>query len=51
MGSVVIWIIVACICAMIANEKNRSPFGWFLLGFLFSLIALVVLVLLPRKEA
>lgn len=51
MSSVIIWVVVACICAMIADQKNRSQFGWFLLGFLFSLIALVVLVLLPRKEA
>ena len=51
MGSVIIWIVVACICAMIAGQKNRSQFGWFLLGFLFSLIALIILIILPRKEA
>ena len=51
MGSLIVWIVVACICAMIAGQNNRSQFGWFLLGFLFSLIALIILIILPRKEA
>lgn len=29
-------------CAIIAANKNRDPFGWFALGFLFSFVALIV---------
>lgn len=30
-------------CAFLAAEKNRSVAGWFVLGFLFSFVALIAL--------
>jgi hypothetical protein len=42
------WIIVAVVCALVAGHKNRSPVGWFFLGFAFSLFALAVLACLPK---
>lgn len=34
----------------IAKRKGRHTLGWLILGFFFSLIALVVLLLLPSKR-
>lgn len=34
-------------CAILAGAKNRDPMGWFVLGFLFSLIALIVIAGMP----
>lgn len=33
-------------CAIVASNKNRDAFGWFVLGFFFSLVALVVIAAL-----
>lgn len=33
-------------CAIVATNKKRDPLGWFVLGFLFSLIALIVIAAL-----
>lgn len=30
-------------CAIVATNKNRDGLGWFVLGFLFSLVALIVI--------
>lgn len=43
-------IIFGGFCAFIAKEKNRDSFGWFLLGFLFSFIALLALIAVPKLE-
>lgn len=45
-----LWLVVAVACAVIASSKGRSGFGWFILGFLFSLISLVVVAVLPSKK-
>lgn len=37
-------------CAVIASNKNRSGFGWFILGFMFPLISLIVIACLGRAE-
>lgn len=50
MELVFIALIFGVVCALIANSKGRSAFGWLLLGTLFSLIALIVLVLLPSLK-
>lgn len=50
-----IWILIivaiAAICAGVASSKGRSPAIWFGLGLLFSLIALVVLLILDDAQA
>lgn len=33
--------------AWLAKQKNRDPLGWFLLGMLFSLIALIAVAAAP----
>jgi len=38
---VVLWLIFATCSAVIASSKNRSGFGWFLLGILFGPFALL----------
>lgn len=34
-------------CAFLAKSKNRNMVGWFYLGFLFSIVALIALVGVP----
>ena len=43
-------VIAAAICAGIAAAKGRNPFGWGLLGLLFSLITLIVMVFIPSRK-
>lgn len=43
-------IIFGGACAIIAANKNRDPLGWFVLGFLFSIIALIVIAALSPAE-
>ena len=42
-----IMVVFGIVCAVVAASKNRSVFGWFILGMLFSLLALLVLACLP----
>jgi hypothetical protein len=46
----IIAILIAYACASIARSKGRSPVVWGILGFFFTLIALVIIVLLPRRN-
>ncbi len=41
------------VCGVVAGKRERSPFGWGALGFLFGVFALGVLVALevPRADA
>lgn len=45
-----LWIGCAVVCSMVASSKGRSGFGWFILGGLFSLLALILVALLPSKK-
>jgi uncharacterized membrane protein YoaK (UPF0700 family) len=47
----VIAVVCAVVCHRIATTKGRSPVLWAVLGFLFPLIALIVIALLPSKRA
>lgn len=40
----------AIVCACIANSKDRSTIGWFILGFIFGIIALIIVALLPSLK-
>jgi hypothetical protein len=42
-----IWIVMAFVCSAIAGSKGRSVVGWFVLGFLFSIFALLIVACLP----
>jgi cytochrome bd-type quinol oxidase subunit 2 len=48
--SFIIWILVISWTAAIARRKGRSPFLWGVLAFFFSLIALIVVALMPSKR-
>lgn len=47
----IFWIGMAVACAIVATNKGRSGFGWFLLGLLLSLIALIIVLVLPSLRA
>jgi len=46
----VLSILIAFACGAIARSKGRHSVGWTILGFFFSLIALLVIAVLPRKN-
>jgi uncharacterized paraquat-inducible protein A len=43
-------VIVGSFTAFIAKEKKRDALAWFVLGFFFSLIALLALIAVPTKK-
>lgn len=47
----IIWVTVGVICGLIANAKGRSVPGWVVLGFIFPLIALLIIAFLPSLKA
>lgn len=42
-------VIFGFFCAFVAGQKNRSVFGWFVLGFVFSFLAILALIAIPAK--
>lgn len=44
------WVTLAMIIAGIAQGKNRSGLGWFILGLIGGPIALVILLLLWKND-
>jgi hypothetical protein len=44
-------VIFGCFCAYIAGQKNRGKIEWFILGFLFSILAILALVSIPTLKA
>ena len=46
----VIWFVFAVATGIVASSKGRSGFGWFILGCLFSLIALILVAVLPSQK-
>jgi len=43
-------IVFGVFCYFVANEKNRNARDWFLLGFFFSIIALLALMAVPPQN-
>jgi multisubunit Na+/H+ antiporter MnhE subunit len=43
-------ILVGYACSSIAKSKGRGGTLWFILGFFFTLIAVIVIALLPSKR-
>ena len=43
-------VVVGLFCSYIANAKGRSGLNWFVLGFLFSILALLALIAVPKLE-
>jgi hypothetical protein len=46
----VLWIVCGLAAGFIGWSKGRSPVLTFVAGFLFGLIALVIIVLMPRAR-
>ena len=46
----IVWVLVIAWTAAIARRKGRSSFGWGLLAFFFSFIALIVVALMPSRR-
>lgn len=44
------WLICSVATAIVASSKGRSTFGWLILGFLFSFIALILVAVLPSQK-
>lgn len=51
MELLIFWLAIAVATAMVASSRGRSGFGWFILGGMFSLIALFVVTVLPSQKA
>ena len=43
-------LITAVFCTHIANEKGYDALSWFILGFLFSFIALIAVAGMPDRQ-
>ena len=43
-------IVVAVLCYRIAEGKGRSGVLWGILGFIFPIIALIIILVLPSKS-
>ena len=48
--SFAIWVVIMVWIYNLAKRKGRHAVGWLLLGFFFSLITLIVILLLPSKH-
>ena len=46
----IIWILIMVWIYNIAKRKGRHALLWLIFGFFFSIIALVILLLLPSKR-
>ncbi len=46
----VLWVVILVWIYNIARRKGRHAVGWLILGFFFSLLALIIVLLLPSKR-
>ena len=46
----IVAILIGYVCSRIANSKGRGTTLWAILGFFFTLIALIVILILPSKR-
>ncbi len=47
---IIIDLIFAFACSRIATSKGRGAILWGVLGFFFSLITLIVVLIIPRRH-
>ncbi len=43
------WLIVPVGCAILASSKGRSELLWFIAGFFFNIIALIIIAGMPAR--
>lgn len=48
---VLLWLVFATICAVMAGKKGYSPAVWLILGFLFGIFGVIVVASLPDKTS
>lgn len=48
---IVFELIIGFLAGMKAKDKNRNPYLWFFIGFIFSLIGLLAIFILPSCKA
>ena len=48
--TIIIWIVISIVCAIVHNNKGYSPVAGFCWGFFFSVIGLIVVLLEKDKE-
>jgi uncharacterized membrane protein len=48
--SVAAWVVIMVWIYAIAKRKGRHAVGWLVLGFFFSIITLIIVLLLPSKR-
>ena len=46
----VLWVVILVWIYNIAKRKGRHAVGWLVLGFFFSLLSLIVILVLPSKR-
>jgi hypothetical protein len=49
--TLVVGIICAIACYVIADNKGRSVILWPILGFFFPIIGLIIVLVLPRRSS
>jgi hypothetical protein len=46
----IVWILIMVWIYNTAKRKGRHALGWLILGFFFSIITLIILLVLPSKR-
>lgn len=46
-----VWFVCAVVTAIIASSRGRNGFGWFLLGCIFGIFAVILVAALPSQKA
>ena len=46
---ITVWIGCSIVCGILAKRKQRNVIGWIVLGFLFAIVAVIILAVLPSK--
>ena len=46
----IVWVLGGVATAWIASRKGRSVVGWGILGLIFSVIAVIVVAVLPKPD-
>lgn len=46
-----VWFVCAVVAGIVAASRGRTGFGWFLLGCMFGIFALILVALLPSRAS
>lgn len=48
--SLLVWLIVAVVTAIIAARKNRSFIGWLIIGLILPIVGFILVLVLPEGQ-